>query len=405
MSLDLPTSMAIAAFTLTVGGALLLLSWLHHRSDQPLAQWGLAFFLGALAVALLAARSHIPDIWSIVLANTFLAAAYGIMWKGVRTFEGRPSRAAFVFAGALVWMLACTIPAFYAVTTARAALVMAIGMTYSLLAVVELWRGRSEPLVSRWPIMIVLAVHAMTLPLRIPLASSLDGTVPVQADLLGFVLFESVLFCMCAAYLFGSISKERVALHYKQSSLLDPLTSVPNRRAFLHQAARIIDRSGVSRRPVVLLLFDLDRFKGINDQFGHSAGDEALISFCRVATSQLRPTDLFARLGGEEFGCLLPDTSRSDALAVAERVRVAFEATTHDAGEVPFRVTVSIGMAVADGSNIDLPSLLVTADRALYLAKQRGRNRVEPASPSTPRPAPVSLVRLGTHGEHAKMQG
>ncbi len=385
MSLDLPTSMQIAAFTLFVAGALLLLSWLHQRSDQPLAQWGAAFFLGAVAVALIAARGHIPDGWSIFLANAFLAAAYGIMWKGVRTFEGRPSPPVFVFAGVLAWMLACTFPAFYAVATARAALMMAIGMTYTLLAVVELWRGRSDGLVYRWPIMIVLTVHALTLPLRVPLAPSLGAVRPAHVDLLAFVMFESILFCMCAAYFFGSISKERVAQRYKQSSLLDPLTGVPNRRAFLQQAARIIERSGISRQPVALLLFDLDRFKSVNDQYGHAAGDEALVAFCRVATDQLRPTDLLARLGGEEFACLLPGASRGDALAIAERVRGAFEATTHDAGEVPFKVTVSVGLTVADGADMDLPSLLVTADRALYRAKQQGRNRVEPASVRAPR--------------------
>jgi diguanylate cyclase (GGDEF)-like protein len=269
---------------------------------------------------------------------------------------------------------------------------MAIGVTYSLLAVGELWRGRSEPLISRWPIMILLTVHAMTLPLRIPVASSLGGAGTAQPYLLAFVMFESLLFCICAAYLLGSLSKERVALRHKQTSLLDPLTAVPNRRAFLSQGARIIDRSRISRQPAALLLFDLDRFKSINDHYGHSAGDEALVAFCRVATSQLRPTDLFARLGGEEFGCLLPDTPRADALAVAERIRAAFEATTHDAGEVPFVVTVSIGMAVADGSNIDLPLLLVTADRAPYRAKQQGRNRVVPAGTSTPRNPAQSCV-------------
>jgi diguanylate cyclase (GGDEF)-like protein len=400
MSLDLPTSLAIAGFTLTVAGGLLLLSWLLHRSHQALGQWSLAFFLGAVAIALIAVRGHVPDIWSIFVANTILAAAYGIMWKGVRTFEGRASRATIVFAGAVVWILACTIPAFYAVATARAVLMAAIGMTYSLLAVGELWRGRHEALISRWPIMIVLTVHALTLPLRVPLASSLGGTGPAQPNLLVFVLFESVLFCMCAAYLFGSISKERVALRYKQSSLLDPLTAVANRRAFLKQAARVMVRCGASRQPVALLLFDLDGFKSINDQYGHSAGDEALVAFCRVATSQLRPTDLFARLGGEEFGSLLPDTTRSDALAVAERVRVAFEATTHDVEGVPFRVTVSVGMAVADRSRCDLPSLLVKADRALYCAKQQGRNRVEPASLSALGPLAVSHVPEHPRWEH-----
>jgi len=402
MSLDLPTSLAIAGFTLAVAGGLLLLSWLHHRSHRALAQWSAAFFLGAVAIALIAARGHIPNVWSIWVANTFLATAYGVMWKGVRTFEGRPSRAAFVFAGTIVWLLACTIPAFYAAATARAVLMMAIGMTYSLLAVGELWRGRSEPLISRWPIMIVLTIHAITLPLRIPLASSLGGAGPAQPYLLAFVMLESLLFCMCAAYLLGSLSKERVALRHKQTSLLDPLTAVPNRRAFLDQGTRIIDRAGISHQPAALLLFDLDRFKSINDRYGHAAGDQALVAFCRVATSELRPTDLFARLGGEEFGCLLPNVSRVDALSIAERIRVAFEATTHGAGEAPFVATVSVGMAVTDSSNIDLPSLLVTADRALYRAKQDGRNRVEPASLSAPRSLARRRVSQSTEDRDIK---
>jgi len=382
MSLDLPTSLTIAGFTLSVGGGLLLMSRLLHRGHRALGQWSLSFFLGAVAIALLALRGHIPDFWSILVANTFLASAYGVMWKGVRTFEGRPAPPTFVFGGALVWLLACMIPPFYAVVTARAALVMAIGMTYSLLAVGEFWRGRNEGLISRWPIMIVLTVHAMTLPLRVPLASSLGGVSPVNVELLLFVMFETLLFVMCAAYLFGSISKERLALLYKKSALIDPLTGVPNRRAFVKQAARVIGRSRISGRPVALLLFDLDRFKNVNDEYGHAAGDEALVAFCRVATTQLRPTDLFARLGGEEFGCLLPDTPRPDGMAVAERVRIAFESTLHDVEGVPFSVTVSVGMAVSDSLNTDLPSLLVTADRALYRAKQQGRNRVEPASAS-----------------------
>jgi diguanylate cyclase (GGDEF)-like protein len=80
-------------------------------------------------------------------------------------------------------------------------------------------------------------------------------------------------------------------------------------------------------------MFDLDRFKSINDRYGHHTGDEVLTVFCRSATSQLRPNDLFARIGGEEFACLLSDTGRQDAFWLAERVRSAFEAASHQVGE------------------------------------------------------------------------
>lgn len=376
MSLDLQTSFSVAVFTLVVAGCLLLLSWLHHRGNQALAQWGVAFFLGAIGMALIGERGRILDVWSIVAGNALIAAAYGMMWKGVRTFEGRSSRFVLVYAGSIIWILACAIPAFYTTGDARGLLITAIGIAYSLIAAVELWRGRGERLTSRWPLIVVLVVHAATLPLRVPLFSSLNSGTPAQPYLLGLVVFETLLFCICGVYLLGSLSKERVALRHEHTSLLDPLTGVANRRAFFNQGARIIERAGMLGQPAALLLFDLDRFKHVNDRYGHAVGDEVLVAFCRVATASIRRTDLFARLGGEEFGCLLPDMPRAAALAIAEQIRAAFAAIPHAAGEVPFVATVSVGMAVTDRRNTKLPALMVTADRALYRAKQEGRNRV-----------------------------
>ena len=99
--------------------------------------------------------------------------------------------------------------------------------------------------------------------------------------------------------------------------------------------------------------------------------------FCRLATSQLRSNDLFGRVGGKEFTCLLPVTERQDALKLAERVRAAFEATYHPIGDHKLSVTVSVGVAVADDSNIDLDTLLKDADQALSRAKRAGRNCVQ----------------------------
>ena len=148
---------------------------------------------------------------------------------------------------------------------------------------------------------------------------------------------------------------------------------------------RLLKRSRVARRPAALLMFDLDHFKSINDASGHHAGDQVLTAFCRLATSLLRPTDLFARIGGEEFASLLPDTGREDALWLAERLRSAFEATPHFVGEHALNATVSVGVAVSDDANCDLVELLEAADQALYRAKALGRNRVEiserPAEP------------------------
>lgn len=383
MSLDLQTFI-IGVFMLAIAGALLLLSWLHHRSNKSLAQWAFAFFLGAVGIALIGARGRIPDAWSILAANALLTSAYGVMWQGVRTFEGRRSHPALIGAGAVIWLTACAVPAFYAVGTARALLIMAISMAYSLAAAAELWRGRSEPLPARWPLIVILIVHAATLPLRVPLVSALNGGPQTHPLVVGSVIFETLLFCICGVYLLGSLSKERLALRHEQTSLLDPLTGVANRRAFLGQGAKIIDRAEISGQPTALLLFDLDRFKSVNDQYGHATGDDLLRAFCRVATTKIRRTDLFARLGGEEFACLLPNASQSVAMAIAEEIRNDFAAMKFDAGSTRLAGTVSVGMSATDRLNSDLPSLLIAADRALYRAKQEGRNRVVAAAFSPP---------------------
>jgi len=124
-------------------------------------------------------------------------------------------------------------------------------------------------------------------------------------------------------------------------------------------------------------MFDLDRFKSINDRFGHPAGDAVLVAFCQVATSLLRPTDLFGRIGGEEFASLLPDTDWQNALGLAERLRAAFEAKVHTVAERPLTATVSVGVAISDDESLDLFALMDAADQALYRAKALGGNRVE----------------------------
>jgi diguanylate cyclase (GGDEF)-like protein len=110
-------------------------------------------------------------------------------------------------------------------------------------------------------------------------------------------------------------------------------------------------------------------------------------AFCQLATSLLRPTDLFGRIGGEEFASLLPNIERQDALVLAERLRAAFEATHHTVAAHPFAATVSVGVAISDDAIFDLSALLTEADQALYRAKALGRNRIElstlsPQSPS-----------------------
>jgi diguanylate cyclase (GGDEF)-like protein len=375
MTFDQPTLLALVVFTAAVAGCLLLLSWLQHRDSPALALWGMSFLMSAVSGALFAVRGDIPDVWSIVIGNAIGALAYGVLWSGVRTFESQPVSLPLAAAGAVIWLAACTIHPIYASPWARAATMSAILMAYLLMALYELWRARGEALMSRWPIMALLAGHAVLMPMRIPLAESFVGARLSNVHLLAFVAFEAVFISICGAYLLGSVVKERVALRYQEASLSDPLTGVANRRAFLRQGERLITRARYARQPVALLLFDLDRFKEVNDQFGHEAGDIVIAAFCRVATSLLRPGDLFARIGGEEFACLVANTSLYEAALLAERVRVAYEGISHNFAS--HAATVSVGVAIADDKTRSLEALLAAADRALYRAKENGRNRVE----------------------------
>ena len=124
----------------------------------------------------------------------------------------------------------------------------------------------------------------------------------------------------------GSLARERLANSYKRASLDHPLTGILNRRGFLERCEAQLRRTVFEQQPSALLMFDVDNFKSVNDTFGHHVGDQVLLEFCRIVASWLRPNDIFGRVGGEEFGCLIPRASLCDGSDIAERIRARAEA-------------------------------------------------------------------------------
>ena len=160
-------------------------------------------------------------------------------------------------------------------------------------------------------------------------------------------------------------------------AVTDGLTGVFNHRRFQEQLMAEIIRSERHKRPMGVLMVDVDFFKKVNDTMGHPAGDELLRRLAEVLGADLRATDMIARYGGEEFAVLLPETTKSEAMQVAERMRIAVETRINDGATAwPTSVTVSIGVGTfpEDGKNGE--QVLVAADQAMYVAKRQGRNRV-----------------------------
>jgi diguanylate cyclase (GGDEF)-like protein len=162
----------------------------------------------------------------------------------------------------------------------------------------------------------------------------------------------------------------------------DALTGLPNRRQFMRAGEQMLDQARRYGRAASVLVIDLDHFKSVNDRFGHAAGDALLKAVGQLLRDHQRAADLPARLGGEEFAMLLPETDVAGALTMAERLRAKCEALRVDVpGGVfaPVNATMSVGAAGLNADDRALDDLLRRSDAALYSAKQAGRNRVERA--------------------------
>ncbi len=158
--------------------------------------------------------------------------------------------------------------------------------------------------------------------------------------------------------------------------LFDHLTGAANRTHFLQMFEREQRRWQANRQPLSLILLDVDFFKAVNDLHGHPTGDVVLKQLSQVCSAMLRPSDLFARLGGEEFAVLLPDTALDEAVAMADRLRAAVAAMVIATSDGPLRITASFGCATATEACASVDGMIGLADGHLYAAKHAGRNRV-----------------------------
>jgi diguanylate cyclase (GGDEF)-like protein len=378
MSLDVPTLFIVSIFVTTILGLFLLFAWVQDRSIRALAWWGAAYLIGSLSVGIYTMQESLSDALSVAIGNALLFVACGVIWSGSRLFHGREVLPFWMFAGALAWLTALTIPGFAQSTAARIVLSSLAISGYTLLTGFELWGGRKERLMSRWPAIAVLTLQGIVFlsPVFIVLLSPRGARFEeFTGGWFGIFALETLLYAIATAFIILTMAKERSERIHRTAATIDPLTEIFNRRALLDAGRRILGRMIWDRQPVSVLMFDLDHFKKINDRFGHAVGDRALQTFATTAAARLRATDILGRLGGEEFAAILPATSLISAGVAAERVRAAFEDAAAEIDGLPIGGTVSIGVAATEDPGVDIDALLAQADKALYAAKASGRNR------------------------------
>jgi len=184
-------------------------------------------------------------------------------------------------------------------------------------------------------------------------------------------------------------------LELQQIAKQDAMTGALTRRGFFAEVEREFLRATRYDRPSALIIIDVDRFRTINDRYGHAVGDAVLVSIANACMATMRKSDVFGRIGGEEFGLLLPETSGSEAADAAERIRAAVEATIVEVDGASVRATISLGIAPMPAAGEGAATWLAEADIALYEAKSFGRNRVVVGKARRP-------VTLATDPAHQK---
>ncbi len=380
---------AVSLLLVTMALSVVMLFVLHslsHSQARGIREWSAANVLAALSLPLFAARGVLPDLVTIELANTLLMGTTALMLAGFRRHLGLSVSWRLL----LTWMSAglAGIIVFHDVRDSMALRVVVMSVVHGVLclamglcvqrAVAD--APRRYPY--RFTAWAAFAIAVGQLVRAWAYGMQARGEVRIDDSVLNVVFFSIGALSLPALTL-GAVMMTNAGIIARATYAADHdhLTGAHSRRAFFELADRERTRSQRTRASLSLLLFDVDHFKRINDSHGHATGDKVLVEIVQHTRTVIRSIDTCARLGGEEFAVLLPDTGNDMALRVAERLRAGLEQPSGTHG-IPY--TVSIGAATLEpGENI--AAMLSRADQALYAAKEGGRNRVMRAQSGVPR--------------------
>ncbi|SEJ15601.1 diguanylate cyclase (GGDEF) domain-containing protein [Arthrobacter sp. yr096] len=370
--------MVLGLVTLT----LIVISYLSsQRKRSPYAGWWRAalclFFVGNAAFLL---NGTSLQIWANPVGKALVVAGAFCVWAGARTLRDRRASPWLLLPGSLLSALAAVLNGPDSNVWSGGLVYLALTTLAITLAAIELWFARpARSRITKF-LSVTAAVTAVYYLFRTATYAieGPDGEVfrtffgYAPAALMHLMLLVSVSSTM------NTLSNKQLIRRLKERAERDHLTGLLNRGAFLDLAARHLVRPA-SDRGAALILADLDNFKAVNDEHGHSAGDAALRAFAVACTSSVRTTDLVGRYGGEEFILFLPGATQQRAEAIASEISSRLSAMEAPDGQ-PFP-TVSYGVTSTGVEAPDLAFMINVADAALYSAKAQGRNRVVGADP------------------------
>lgn len=373
--------------TLTLLAATFFIIWRLHHVRAALF-WGLGFACWSACYLLRPFADPLQGIWPAILSQSLFLGSIFFQMHGLQDRAGESrfllrTRIAICLAtmAATCWLLAQP-ELKWAVYSSR----LSMRLLLTGFAVYVMWRHLDQ-LIDTIVLAVVLLMTLVICVLAawiIQLSWASAGAprppgLTAVSQIIGNV--TSIAFGLTLLAAIGMDIMQR----YRNAALRDALTDLPNRRQFDASLDKEWRAAAARAQPLSLLLIDVDMFKAYNDSYGHGAGDRCLVEIARLIRANLREEDgLCARLGGEEFGVLLPRTLAPEALAVAERLRDVVWTAGMPLEMSPYGVvTVSIGVATTLPANQVDNALFDSADEALYRAKHRGRNRVEGNLPVT----------------------
>src|ERR1700678_2793800 len=326
MTFDVSTLIFAGGLVSFASGLFLVMHWWQAREDRAALAWGTASCGAGVCIILLALHVVLPNFASTIVGPLILDVCAAWTWAATRIFNRGSVERYPLAAVVAAWIVIVILVGATGHERFAAALGLGISASLYVAAANEFWLARGERLRGRWPMIFLLTLYAISiflLAVEVCLVRPLSET--PSTSWLGVIDFVGLIYAGGSAISLVTMLKDRSEIKHRAAALVDPLTGLANRRAFMDTAQRMFDKHAGDDAPISVLAFDLDRFKKINDTFGHPTGDHVLRIFADLISRTVRPSDIAGRMSGEEFALALPGCSADAALAIARRIRSSFQ--------------------------------------------------------------------------------